>query len=214
MRAAPRPALRGTWLALLAVVCAAVAPAQAAGDLAATRALVKRLAASGRGEATITMSISDPLGGPDRVVRGRLALEPPDRVRLDFTSSGERIALRGDGGEWIQPPTRQMLRLDRDQAGTASWLWEVFLKGGTAGFTERSTGTRRFVLEPRQKDGALPEAITVVVDANGLPARIEYVEAAGTTTRHRFAAWRFTRPRGRAAFTLSAPRGYAVVDLP
>mgnify|MGYP001195749181 CR=1 FL=1 len=76
--------------------------------LASTRTLVAKLAGSGRGEARVTVSRGDPLGGPDRVDEGRLALEPPDRVRLDFGATGERIALRGDGGEWVQPATRPL----------------------------------------------------------------------------------------------------------
>jgi hypothetical protein len=135
-------------------------------------------------------------------------------VRLDFPASGERIALRGDGGEWIQPEARQLVRLARDRAGLAAWLWEVFLHGGTAGFRERPLGGRRFALEPRERDTGLPDGITLTLDPGGLPAEIEFAEPGGGATRYRFAGWRFTRARGVAAFALAAPRGYAVVDLP
>jgi hypothetical protein len=203
-------------LAMAVALGLAGAPAapSAESDLAGTRALVTRLKAAGRAEAAITVTLADPMGGPDRVQRGRIALEPPDRVRLDFAGSGERIALRGDGGEWIQPESEQLVRLRRDQAGLAAWLWEVFLHGGTAGFRERALAGRRFALEPRERDTGLPDGITLALDAAGLPVEIEFAEPGGGATRYRFAGWRFARARGATAFTLAAPRGYAVVDLP
>ncbi len=182
--------------------------------LAATRSLVAKLSALGRGEASITVTLTDPMGGPDVVQAGRLALEPPDRVRLDFPASGERIALRGEAGEWIQPQAQQMVRLGREQAGMAAWLWEILMQGGTGGFSERSTGTRRYALEPRDRDAGLPEGISVKLDARGLPVAIEFAQSPGVSTRYRFKGWRFMRPRGTAGFTLSAPRGYAVVEVP
>ena len=135
-------------------------------------------------------------------------------MRLDFAATGERIAIRADGGEWIQPQARQMVRLAREQAAMATWLWEILLKGGTAGFTERASGPRRFALEPIERDSGLPQGITVVLDARGLPAQIEFAEEGGAGTRYRFQAWRFVRSRGPRSFTLTAPRGYAIVDLP
>ncbi len=220
---APEPARCATVAAgpMLAIILALVLPlglrgdvAPAAGVLAATRTLVARLSAAGRGEAAFTVTLTDPMGGPDRVQRGRLALEPPDRVRLDFPATGERIALRGDGGEWIQPQARQMVRLAPEQAGMASWLWEVLLKGGAAGFSERATGPRRFALTPRDRDAGLPEGITVVLDPRGLPTQIEFAQEGGAGARYRFQSWRFARQRGAGGFTLTAPRGHAIVDLP
>jgi outer membrane lipoprotein-sorting protein len=203
----------GASLAFLLVIGLAGA-ALAAGEIAATRSLVRKLSAAGRGQAMFTMTQTDPMGGPDVVQRGRIALEPPDRVRLDFNPTGERIAVRGDGGEWIQPSARQMVRLGREQAGVASWLWEVFLQGGTTGFTERTRGPGRYLLTPRDRDAGLPEGITVLVDARGLPAEIEYTEGGGAVTRYRFRSWRFMRPQGPRGFILAAPGGYATVDLP
>jgi len=132
-------------------------PATAPG-LASTRTLVARLRA-GRGEAAVTVTRGDPLGGPDRVDQGQVALEPPDRVRLDFAKTGERIALRGDGGEWVQPAAKQLVRIRREQAGLATWLWEVFLAGGSEAFAERSSGERRFTLEPRTYEVAPESAV-------------------------------------------------------
>lgn len=217
MSAHPRPPVATALPLLLALalppaVRAATPPA--AGGLVSTRTLVAKLSALGRGEASITVTMSDPMGGPDHVQTGRLALEPPDRVRLDFAATGERIALRGEAGEWIQPAARQMVRLGREQADMAAWLWEILMQGGTGGFTERSTGARRHALAPLDRDAGLPESITVELDARGLPVRIEFAESPGVTTRYRFRGWRFMRPRGAAGFTLSAPRGYAVVAVP
>lgn len=187
---------------------------RAGAGLVSTRALVAKLKASGRGEASITVTLTDPLGGADHVQAGRLALEPRDRVRLDFAATGERVAVRGDAGEWIQPQARQMVRLGPDQAGMAAWLWEILMQGGTGGFSERAAGPRRHVLTPRDPEAGLPESIVVALDAAGLPTRIEFTESPGVTTRYRFKGWRFMRPRGAPGFTLSAPRGYSVVELP
>ncbi|MEK7824298.1 MAG: hypothetical protein AAB290_04565 [Candidatus Eisenbacteria bacterium] len=184
------------------------------GGLAATRTLVARLAAAGRGETAVTLTRSDPMGGPAQVERGRLALEPPDRVRLDFPGSGERIAVRGDGGEWVQPAARQMVRLKREQTARVAGLWEVFLRGGNERFAERVAGERRFVLEARESEEGLPERITVFLDARGLPVALEMDDWAGGGVRYAFKAWRFSRPSGARAFVLRPPSGFTVVDLP
>jgi outer membrane lipoprotein-sorting protein len=172
-----------------------------------------RLAGAGRGEAAVTLTRSDPMGGPARIERGRLALEPPDRLRLDFTPSGERIAVRGDGGEWVQPRARQMLRLRAEQVNQAAALWSVFLRGGRDDFSERSLGNGRFELEARDSESVLPERIALRLDSRGLPVRVE-LDDAGDQVRYDFSGWRFTRPAGAPAFVLRAPKGYAVVDLP
>jgi outer membrane lipoprotein-sorting protein len=199
-------------LGLVPVAGAAVAPT--GGGLKATRALVARLTTAGRGEAAVTLTRFDPMGGPEQVERGRLALEPPDRVRLDFTGSGERLAVRGDGGEWVQPATRQMLRLKREQTALAAGLWAMFLRGGNEHFVERAAGQRRFVLVARKPKDGLPDRITVVVDARGLPVALGLVDATGDSVRYAFRAWRFSRAAGARAFVLQTPPGYAVIDLP
>jgi len=201
-------------LALVLPHAVRAAPPRAEPGLVSTRALVAKLKASGRGEASITVTLTDPLGGADHVQAGRLALEPPDRVRLDFAATGERIAVRGQAGEWIQPQAHQMVRLGRDQAGMVAWLWEILMQGGTGGFTERATGARRHALTPRDPEAGLPEGIVVELDAAGLPVRIEFTEYPGVTTRYRFKGWRFMRPRGVAGFTLTAPRGHTIVEVP
>jgi len=192
--------------------------------LVSTRALVAKLAKSGRGEVPVTVSRGDPLGGPDHVDEGRLSLEPPNRVRLDFAATGERIALRGDGGEWVQPQARQMVKIRREQAGLAAWLWEVFLAGGADAFVEQAAvsqaagsqaaGERRYTLEPRDREAGLPGRISIQIDASGLPLEVRFTDTDGTEAKYRFHAWSFRSARGAKAFTLSAPHGYATVDLP
>lgn len=182
--------------------------------LAATRALVAKLAGAGRGEAPVIVSQSDPMGGPGREDRAQLVLEPPDRVRLDFSRTGERIALRGDGGEWVQPAAKQLVRIRREQAGLATWLWEVFLKGGGDAFAERASGERRYTLEPRDREAGLPVRITLILDPVGLPAEVRLVERDSVEIRYRFRGWSFRSAKGPGAFTLTAPHGYVVVDLP
>jgi outer membrane lipoprotein-sorting protein len=213
---------RAAWLSLV-LASAPIGTADAAlapnPPLAATRTLAARLAHSGRGEAPVAVSRSDPMGGPDREDKGQLVLEPPDRVRLDFAKTGERIALRGDGGEWVQPAAKQMVRISREQAGLAAWLWEVFLAGGGDAFSEqasgeRSSGERRYTLEPRDREAGLPARITITLDAHGLPAEVRFVESEGVEIRYHFKSWSFRAARGARAFALTAPHGYAVVDLP
>lgn len=94
------------------------------------RALAARLRERGRAEAVVSCISTDPLSGATRRARGRLALEPPDRARLDFVATGERITLRRDGGEWLQPATRQLLLLPAGRAAAALRWWAVLLGGG------------------------------------------------------------------------------------
>jgi hypothetical protein len=214
--ARPAPSALAAALAI-AIGWALVTPPAglaAGGELRATRTLVTRLAAAGRGEAAVTVTVSDLMGGADHVKRGRLALEPPDRARLDFPASGERLAVRHDGGEWVQPEARQLVQLSAEQAGLAAWLWEVFMSGGSKAFAERTTGERRFVLEPREAGSGLPDRVTVELDTRGLPATIGFEESGGGVYRYRFSGWRFRRARGAAAFRLTTPAGYHRVPLP
>jgi len=193
----------------------AASPGPSAGSengLAATRGLVERLVASGRGETDVTLTRPDPLGGPSRVERGKLVVEPPARLRLDFPQTGERLAVRGSGGEWVQPGPKQMIRLNADQCEQVAGLWSVFLHGGD--FNERRAGERRYLITPRDLDSGLPDSITIKLDAHGLPVALETRTGDEPATRYDFKAWRFTRPAGDAGFVLKAPKGFAVVDLP
>jgi hypothetical protein len=200
-------------LALAAAWFAAGVQAQGGGDrLRSTRALSRQLAAAGRGEVAVTLTREDPMMGRPQTFRGTLALEPPDRVRLEFPETGERIAVRGDGGEWLQPSARQLIRLRPEQAGVASWLWDLFLHGGGGRFTEREAAPGRYALTFPHEGGALPETLIVTVDARGLPAALEVRDRGLGRSSYRFASWRFARARGAAAFVIQPPRGYTVLE--
>lgn len=188
------------------------APAPAAAPVSTAR-LIARLRAAGRAEARLVQTTRDALGGKPVTTRGLLALELPDRVRLDFPASGERLTVRGDGGEWLQPAVRQMLVLNPEQARVSGELWSVMLEAGGAGFEEERRGAARFAL--RRRTGPTAPFDSLVIDLErGLPASLTVFSAGGETLRYRFGAWRFVKPRGAPAFTLRAPAGWAVVPLP
>ena len=205
-------------VAALAAMAPPPAGAQAAGDsaavsrpLAATRTLVRRLAASGRAEVALRRESPDPLTGSAAPLAGRLALEPPDRVRLDFPESGERVTLRADGGEWLQPALAQMLRLEPGQVAPALGWWSLFLDAGGRRFTERRLGSGEYLVRPLDAHGA-GDSVRVSLGADGLPARVR-VRGPGLDADYRLTGWRFLAARGRGAFVLEAPPGVTVVEL-
>jgi hypothetical protein len=219
--------MRGIRLIALAAlvalsVCAAArrkAAATAAPAPTSTRAIIARLHASGRAEASFRMRADDPLGGAPLAQPGTLALER-DGVRLEFAASGERMTLRGDGGEWLQPEARQLIRLRPEHSASVARIWDLLIGNGTRWFAERALGARRFVLTPRapvpgeSAPDDLPDSVWVNVDARGLPARLELRNGDGGRIRFDVSGWRFARARGRSDFVLSAPPGYADVPLP
>jgi len=187
--------------------------ARVAAAPVATRTLVARLEKSGRGEVRLTQTTPDPTGGPARVDRGTLALEPPDRARIEYPGTGETLTARADGGEWLQPAARQMLRLRPEQAAEAARIWAILVGGGDA-FVERKLGARRYALLPREPGAAAVDSAWIEVDAAGLPTRADlFSEALGKVTVV-FAGWTFGRPRGDTAFRLSAPEGFEVIAFP
>ena len=206
------------WVfAFAAAVALAPAPSaakSAAATLESARALAARIAASGRAEAELERRSLDAFTGAWRTTRGRVALEPPDRARLEFPASGERIALRGDGGEWLQPALGQMLRLGPDHAASARRWWELLLAGTADRFVERPLGGRRFAVVRKQDPGRHADTAWVALDAQGLPARLEYGAAEGERVEFRLRGWKFGPARGRGAFVIAAPESVTVVDLP
>lgn len=194
----------------LAFLAAVPAPAPG-GGLESSARLARELGASRRAEAVLRYTLPSPAGGPGRTVTGALALEAPDRVRLDVKGSGEALVARGDGGEWLQPSTKQLLRFGAGAASPALRWWRVLL-GDAAGVRERRAGPGRYRLA--QGDGVgFADSATVVLDARGLPARIE-VAGPGGTMVYRLSGWRFRAAKGAAAFRLAAPAGYETVDVP
>ncbi|HEY6866938.1 MAG TPA: hypothetical protein VI792_06760 [Candidatus Eisenbacteria bacterium] len=207
---------RRSRLALLGLACAlamGAAPARPAAPFQSTKVLLTRLRASGRAEAAIETTVEDLLGGPPRRVRGRLALELPHFARLDF-EDGERLTLREDGGDWLQPRTRQLLRSGPRSAEAAMRWSALLLESGTGAFRERDLGGGGFELSPAGADSVAGERQRVWLDAKGLPARLEVGSPGANGRVYRLSGWRFTRAKGRAAFVLEAPKGIEVVDLP
>jgi len=198
-------------IAMLALLTGVILATAAPSGPVSTRTLVARLGASGRGEAKLTQTSPDPTGGPARVDRGTIALEPPDRARIDY-STGEALTVREDGGEWLQPSASQMLVLRPEQASEAARIWSILTAGG-ASFAERRLGARRYALLP-QEEGASVDSAWIEVDAAGLPTRADLFTWSLGKVTITFGPWKFGRARGDSAFTLKAPAGYQVVDLP
>jgi hypothetical protein len=201
--------------ALVPVEVAAGPAAPRAAPLESARVLFARLAAAGRAEAQLRWSVTGPDGAPVPQ-GGSLALEPPSLARLAVPATGERVTLRADGGEWLQPSLRQLVRLTPRHTGAAMRWWRLLAGGGSgAGVTARerklAPGRYRLVLAA---DGA-PEADSAEVwlDARGLPSRL-VLGAPGDDQEYRLSGWRFVRARGAGDFRLSAPPGFEDVTLP
>lgn len=195
----------------LALALAAGLPAEAsAAGLQSSAKLARELGAAGRAEVTLRYALPGVPGDAPREVRGTLALEPPDRVRLDVTGTGERLVARGDGGEWLQPSTKQLLRFGPRHVSPAFRWWRVLL--GDAGVVrERRVGEGRYVLVMKNEAGTADSA-TVWLDSRGLPSRLDV--GAGEDGSYRLSGWKFLAARGAAGFRLAAPAGYETVDLP
>ena len=201
---------RAGVLAVLALACV-TSGAQAAG-LQASAALTRALAGGGRAEATLRY-LTTGVSGTPRAVHATLALEPPDRARLDVTASGEKLVARADGGEWLQPATRQLLRFPARRSAAALRWWRVLLAtNGTA--RERKIAEGRFVVTLLGEHGMAADSAEVWLDPHGLPARLVVPAGDPDAAVYRLGSWRFTRARGESAFRLPAPRGFEVVDTP
>lgn len=204
-------------LAAAATLAAAAADAAEAGravrpPLASSRVLAERMRARGRATALIERRATDPLTGAAVTQRGRIALEPPDRARLDLDRTGESVTLRGDGGEWLQPPLGQMLRLRPEAAEAALRWWSLLLPGAERRFEERRLAPRVHAVVARHED--LGDTAFVTLDGAGLPSRLRFRDPAGETVEVRLSGWTFTRSRGRDAFVIVPPAGVTVVTLP
>jgi hypothetical protein len=194
------------WIFAMSPVAAAVVT-----PLGSSRALLAGLRSSGRAEATLRLSRLDPLSGRANEVRGRLILELPRFARLEL-DDGQRLTLREDGGDWLQPATRQLVRAgSRSAAGALVW-WGALLDPQATGVEERQAGTRLYVLTRPGVGEALAQRIEL--GADGLPRRLTVEVSPGERIEYRLLRWRFLRPRGPADFVLRAPAGFEVVELP
>ena len=187
-------------------------PAKASPTLESTRALAAGLKRTGRAEVTLAWDVTGLPGATPQRMRGALAVEPPDRARLDIARTGERITLRADGGEWLQPSVHQLVILKpRHSVGAMRW-WRL-LAGG-AGATERKLATGRYRLLVAATATADADSADVSLGAGGLPEQLELDDGAGGRLIYRLSGWKFTPARGAAAFRITAPPGTETVELP
>ena len=193
---------------LVALALAGVALSGAASK-DGVQTFLDRVNQAGRAEATVERVTADPFSGATVTTRGRLALEPPDRAEVRFETTGERITLRNDGGEWHQPALEQMLVLSKAHADEARRWWDLLLGG--KGVTLHRLADRRYVAVAREAGSV--DSAWVVLGTDRLPSRLEIEEGGEGRTVYRFTGWRFVKPRGRAAFVVKPPAGTRVVPL-
>lgn len=206
-----RRILRVLLCAWLGVSGAHPVAAAVSTPLSSSRALLAGLRSSGRAEATLRLSRPDPLSGRSIVLRGRLILELPGLARLEL-DDGQRLTLREDGGDWLQPATRQLVRAgSRSAAGALVW-WGALLDPQATGIRESKVGPRQYLLtRPGAGEGAV-QRIELGVD--GLPRLLAVELSPGERIEYRLTRWRFVRSHGPTDFVLDAPAGFAVVELP
>jgi len=199
-------------LAMLALLAPSVKAVESRAPLESTHALAEGLRRGGRAEVTLAWTVPGPAGGAPVRMRGALALEPPDLARLDVAGSGERITLRADGGEWLQPALHQLVRLEPRHSVAAMRWWRLLAGGG--GASERRLGPRRYRLLVKAEHEAETDSADVVLDSRGLPSRLELDDGSPTRQVYVLAGWRFTRARGSATFRLTPPKGVETVEMP
>jgi hypothetical protein len=205
------PALAALVLSCGAGPAGAAGPA-IAGSLACGTELRARLARGGRAEAEVTQVLSVE-SEPPVSRRARLALEPPDRVRLDFRDDGESLTLRGDGGEWLQPALQQLLLLAPDQVAAAARLWRIFLEGEAAGVVEKRVAARRFLVVAADRASMPFDTLWVTLGRDALPRSIETSLGESGRVSMALARWRFPSRRGASAFRLEARAGITTVPM-
>ena len=187
------------------------APEAQTTPLVSTRTLLAKLRVAGRAEASLRFERRDPLSGRTSALRGRLALELPHFARLDL-GDGQQLTLREDGGDWLQPATRQLIRAGaRSTAGLLGW-WGALLDPRGAGPRETRAGPRAYVLLPPGVDETMAQRMEL--GADGLPRRVVIALNPEESIEYQIARWRFVRPRGRSGFVLEVPRGYELVEVP
>jgi hypothetical protein len=175
--------------------------------------LGRRLQAAGRAEVRFERNAPDPFGGAATKIAGRLALESSNRAELRFPSTGERLTLREDGGEWLQPELRQMIVFQKRHASAALRWWQAVL-GAAEKLERRRVGEREWVVLAPATRGIPADSIRVRLSRDGLPERIEVNEGLPEPAVYAFTSWKFTRPLGRSAFVVEAPESYEVVPMP
>jgi hypothetical protein len=202
---------RAAWAAAALLVITALAAAKSAPSAArapeVSRALAGKLQAGRRAEVAFKERLSDPMAGTlER--GGRLMIEAPALVRMEY-AEGDVLTLRPDGGEWLQPALGQMLRFGAAGQEVAR-VWRMLLGTAGEGVSERRRSTRSWVLVP--SSSGVADSAWVDLDAAGLPARLTVFTGDDSNVEYRFTGWRFVAPRGKAAFTVQAPKGIQVIE--
>ena len=195
--------------ATLAGLAGIVAAATSASSPAATFA--DKLRRSGRAETRIERQAADPMSGEKHVEKGKLVLELPDRVSITFSRTGERLTLRGDGGEWLQPPLKQMITLDSTRAAAARRWWRLLVSGDAQGLDVQRRSAKNYDIV--WSGNGDPLHVGLELGSSNLPSRLQYEEAGGQVSYH-FLGWAFGARRGAAEFRQKAPAGYTVSPLP
>lgn len=205
MRTHLKSAIALCLLACASAPMAFAAPALRAGTpLESTRRLAAELKRAGRAEVTLSWSVGDGRNS------GTLALEPPSLARLDVGTTGEQVTLRADGGEWLQPELKQMVKLTPEHAGVAMRWWRLLAGGEVA--REQKLGRGGYRLTVGQGDDT--DSAEVWLDARGFPARLVLGDAIGGRQDYTLRNWKFSRARGHTAFRIAVPPGVEVVELP
>jgi outer membrane lipoprotein-sorting protein len=176
----------------------------AAVPLESTRRLAAELKRAGRAEVTLAWSFGDGQNS------GTLALEPPSLARLDVGTTGEQVTLRADGGEWLQPELKQMVKLSPEHSGAAMRWWRLLAGGEVA--REQKLGRGGYRLTVGRGDDT--DSAEVWLDARGFPSRLVLGDAASERQEYTLRNWKFSRARGHTAFRIAVPAGVEVVELP
>jgi hypothetical protein len=113
----------------------------------------------------------------------------------------------------LQPKLHQLVRAGPRSAAAGLRWWGMLADAG-APVREKPLGRGRFALVPATGDSSAIGEARLTLDASGMPARLEVVEAGAPGRVFRLAHWKSARPRGARAFHLEPPRGYDVVELP
>jgi len=204
---------RGRSFAIaLALGFALAGSARGEATFVSSRALLARLQPGRRAEVTLRWTPPSPPGAPVRAVRATLALEPPGRALVGVAATGEKVTLRPDGGEWLQPAARQVVRLAPGHAVVAMRWWTMLAAG--RGANERRLERRHYRLVLPATPTATADSADVWLDAAGLPARLTLDDGLGGRQDWLLSGWRFAHARGEASFHLHAPPGYETFDMP
>lgn len=196
---------------LLALLVGSSVAAEAA-PLESSRALLAALRKQGRAEATLRYTLAGLPGEPGLAIRASLALEPPDRARLHVITTGETIAVRADGGEWLDPAGGQLVHLSPDRVAPALRWWRVLLGAGGEVRERRDSPGRYWLMLPARA-GTPADSALVHLAPSGLPRTLELPADDGATVFH-LTDWRFLPAKGDRAFRLQAPPGVVEVTLP